>query len=124
VTRETIVYFSGPVSTRLSGTTVSMRALAAGSYCRVTLGPSMIVQGKSCRIGPSIFNLAGSRQLINQGPGHDANVPTGTLTINPSQFENPGTLRADGASVVIRVTPFTNTGTIQKLNGGKVSINP
>ena len=44
--------------------------------------------------------------------------------INSTQFENPGTLRADGAgaSVVVRVTPFTNTGTIQEANGGKVVI--
>lgn len=43
-----------------------------------------------------------------------------------SRFENLGTLRADadGAKVVVRVTPFTNAGVIEELNGGKVLINP
>jgi len=68
--------------------------------------------------------LFGARELINQGVISADGA--GTLTINPTQFENPGTVLADGAgaSVVIRVTPFTNTGTILELNGGSVLINP
>ena len=91
----------------------------------LTLGPSMVVRGKSGFIGPGVFAFSGTRKLINQGV-ISADVAGGTLTIAPTQFENPGTLRADGAgaAVVVRVTPFTNTGTIEELNGGRVLINP
>ncbi|MBI3415185.1 MAG: Ig-like domain-containing protein [Verrucomicrobia bacterium] len=91
----------------------------------LTLGPAMVVRGKSGNIGQGVISGFGMRKLINQGVIL-ADVAGGTFTINPTQFENPGTLRADGtgASVVIRVTPFTNTGTIQEANGGKVVIVP
>jgi hypothetical protein len=88
----------------------------------LTLGPAMLVRGKSGTIGAIVF---GTVKLINQGL-IAADVPGGTLSIAPTQFENTGTLRADGtgASIVIRVTPFTNTGTIQESNGGKVVTTP
>ncbi|MCI0535142.1 MAG: hypothetical protein L0Z50_07930, partial [Verrucomicrobiales bacterium] len=88
----------------------------------LTLGPAMVVRGKSGTIGGGEF---GTRKLINQGL-ISADVAGGTLNVIPTNFENHGTLRADGAgaSVVIRVTPFTNAGTIEELNGGKVLISP
>jgi hypothetical protein len=91
----------------------------------LTLGPTVIVRGRSGRIGPSMFNFSGTRRLINQGL-IAADVPSGTLTINPTEFENTGILRADGAGamLVIRANPFTDTGTIEELNGGDVQINP
>ena len=53
-------------------------------------------------------------------------VAGNTLTIRSAEFENPGTIRADGAAttVVIRVDTFTNTGTMEELNGGQILINP
>ena len=90
----------------------------------LTLGPTVVIHGKTGRIGQSL--AFGSTQiLINQGL-ISADVAGGALTINPGQFSNPGVISATvpGATVIIRVTPFTNTGTIQELNGGRVLINP
>ena len=89
----------------------------------LTLGPAVVVRGKSGTIGQFIAGRPGTK-LINQG-FISVDVAGGTLTINPSQFENTGTIRADGsgATVVIRST-FTNTGQIEELNGGRVLINP
>ncbi len=97
-------------------------ALEIAPNTTLTLGPAMVVRGKSGFIGGG---GSGTKKLINQGL-ISADVPGGTISIAPTQFENPGTLRADGAgaSVVVRVTPFTNTGMIEELNGGKVLINP
>ncbi len=88
----------------------------------LTLGPAAVIEGKTGAIGGGD---SGTRKLINQGL-ISANVPGGTLILVPTSFENPGTLRADGAgaSVVVRVTGFINTGAIEELNGGKVLINP
>ncbi len=99
-------------------------SLGIANGTTLTLGPAMVVRGKTGLIGASVFTMAPGN-LINQGL-ISADVAGGTLTVSPTQFENPGTLRADGtgASVVIRVTPFTNTGTIEELNGGKIVTTP
>ncbi len=91
----------------------------------LTLAPALVVRGKTGALGQSGIRQRRDRQLINQGLVA-ADVAGGTLTIAPTQFENPDTIRADGAgtTVVVRVNPFTNTGTIEELNGGKVRINP
>ena len=93
-------------------------ALSGGSS--LTLGPGVVVHGKSGVLGGSIY-FPGSGTLINQGL-ISADVAGGTLTINTTQFENTGTVEANGAgsSVVVRSNPFTNTGSIKELNGGKV----
>jgi hypothetical protein len=51
---------------------------------------------------------------------------SGTLGQASLPLTNLGTITADGAGKVIRVlaNPFTNNGTIQELNGGKVTIVP
>lgn len=84
----------------------------------LTLGPDMVVRGKSGALTASEF---GTVKLINQGL-IAVDVPGGTLTVNPTQFENTGTLRADGAGTTIRIltNPFLNTGSLQELNGGTV----
>ena len=84
----------------------------------LTLGPEMVVRGKSGALTASAF---GNVKLINQGL-IAVDVPGGTLTINPTQFENTGTLRADGVGTTIRIltTPFINTGSLQEVNGGTV----
>lgn len=88
----------------------------------LTLGPDMVVRGKSGNIFASAF---GTVKLINQGL-IAADVPGGTLNINPTQFENPGTLRADGAGAIVRIltSPFANTGVLQESNGGRIVIGP
>src|SRR6185436_18688111 len=67
----------------------------------LTLGPAMIVRGKSGTIGQSFF-VTGNTKLINQGL-ISANTAGGTLTINPTVFENTGTLEElNGGKIVIR----------------------
>ena len=68
----------------------------------LTLGPAMVVRGKSGTLGQPVF-AGGNNRLINQGL-ISADVAGGTLTIRPSQFENSGTLR--------------------ELNGGKIIVIP
>lgn len=103
----------------------SSGALGIEPGTTLTLGPAMVLRGKTGAIGGGLFAFSGSRILINQGL-IAADVPGGILSIAPTQLENPGTLRADGAGAVlqVRVTGFTNTGTIEELNGGQVQISP
>jgi len=78
----------------------------------------MVVSGKSGYLTASAF---GTVKLINQGL-IAVDVPGGALTINPTHFENTGTLRADGVGTMMHIlaSPFINTGSIQEVNGGVV----
>ena len=64
----------------------------------LTLGLNALVHGKSGRIGQAIF-LGGTSVLVNQGTIR-ADVAGGLLTVNP--------------------TTFTNTGTLDQTNGGRL----
>jgi len=68
----------------------------------LTLGPSMIVRGKTGTIGQAVFQ-GGTSHLINEGL-ISADTAGGTLTIRPNQF--------------------TNTGTVEEKNGGTIVIVP
>lgn len=98
--------------------------LGVGGNATLTLGPNTIVRGKNGNLQQGVF-LGANDRLVNQGL-IAADVAGGTINIRPSQFENLGTLRAtaEGAKVVVHVTPFTNGGILEQLNGGKVLINP
>jgi hypothetical protein len=64
----------------------------------LTLAPTALVHGKTGRIGQAIFQ-GGTSVLVNQGTIR-AEVAGGTLTVNP--------------------TTFTNTGTLNQTNGGRL----
>ncbi|MBL9128043.1 MAG: hypothetical protein JNL97_10370, partial [Verrucomicrobiales bacterium] len=65
----------------------------------LTLAPTARIRGKSGRIGQAIFN-GGTSTLINQGTIR-ADVAGGTLTVNPDTFTNTGTLeQANGGRLV------------------------
>ncbi|MCI0536066.1 MAG: hypothetical protein L0Z50_12650, partial [Verrucomicrobiales bacterium] len=91
----------------------------------LTLGPAMVVRGKTGIIGTGLFQPRATHKLINQGL-ISADVAGGALTVSLDQFENTGTIAATaaGSTITIRANPFLNTGTIQELNGVKVLINP
>jgi hypothetical protein len=64
----------------------------------LTLAPTALIHGKTGRIGQAIFQ-GGTSVLVNQGTIR-ADVAGGTLTVNP--------------------TTFTNTGTLDQTNGGRL----
>ena len=87
--------------------------------------------------------LGGKGQVVFAGTGgNNVLLPmSGTLTIGPAltirggtgtigeqslPLINAGTISVNGADsfITIRGNPFTNNGTTQELNGGKVRINP
>lgn len=84
----------------------------------LTLGQDVVLRGQ-------VGTVTGSGGIINQGL-IAADVARASVTVNPSQFQNDGTLRAsaEGANLIVRVPAFTNTGKVEELNGGKVLINP
>lgn len=77
-------------------------ALSVDGTSTLTLGSTLVVRGKTGSIGQAVFQ-GGTGQLINQGL-ISADVLGGTLTINPTQF--------------------TNTGTVEEKNGGTIVIIP
>jgi hypothetical protein len=87
--------------------------------------------------------LAGTGQVVFTGTNQPGSVlPVGgTLTIGAGitvhgalgivgdsslPLINQGTISADvaGGTITIRANPFTNTGTTNQLNGGKLVVNP
>ncbi len=98
--------------------------LALAGSASLTLGPAVVVHGKSGIIGASLF-FGGSGTLSNEGL-ISADVSGGTVTVHTAVFNNTGVIAATapGSTLSIRVTPFTNAGTTQQLNGGVVSITP
>ncbi len=86
----------------------------------LTLGPAMVVRGKSGVIGGGDF---GSKKLINQGL-ISADVAGGTFTIRPTEFENEGVLEGkNGGSVFFLDGPQRNTGRIDLSGGGVLTLN-
>jgi hypothetical protein len=60
----------------------------------------------------------GNQMTIAGGAGTIGNADTPLI--------NQGTITADGSEAQLRIygNPFTNNGTIQELNGGRVTVNP
>jgi hypothetical protein len=85
------------------------------SNTTLTLGPDMVVRGKS-------GNVNGAGKLINQGL-ISAEVAGGTITINPSQFENTGTIQSkNGGSLAISGATWSSTGLIDAAGGGTLAL--
>jgi carbonic anhydrase/acetyltransferase-like protein (isoleucine patch superfamily) len=72
--------------------------LSVDGNSTLTLGPTALVHGRTGRIGQAVF-VGGTSVLVNQGIIR-ASVAGGTLTVNP--------------------TTFTNTGTLEQINGGRL----
>ena len=105
--------------------TGSLRFAGTGGFLRfngqLTLGPSLLVHGGS---GEIQAQLAAAR-LINLGT-IATDVEGGRMFVTAARVDNQGTLRASAANSVltVRSANFTQSGTIEELNGGDVRINP
>ncbi|MCL4177578.1 MAG: Ig-like domain-containing protein [Verrucomicrobia bacterium] len=82
----------------------------------LTLGPAMVVRGKTGTLGQPVF-AGGANRLINQGL-ISADGTGGTLTIRPTQFENLGTVEnRNGGSVALLGGGWSNSGTVAATGG-------
>jgi hypothetical protein len=88
----------------------------------LTLGPAMVVRGKSGGIRESAF---GTVKLINQGLIlADGAGPSGPLTLILTQFENMGTVECkNGGSITIFQGDSRNTGQINATSGARLTLN-
>jgi len=96
-------------------------SLSAEGNAILTLGPGMVVRGKTGTISRPIFQGLGSH-IINEGL-ISADTDGGTLTINPTQFTNAGSIAIKAGSVVSVSEPFTqsNSGTLAFELGGTLA---
>ncbi len=86
----------------------------------LTLGPDMVVRGKSGTIGQNIF-IGGNNKLINQGR-ISADVPGGTIVLRTTQFENPGAVSLqNGGSLTLNGATWSNSGRIDA-DGGVLTL--
>jgi hypothetical protein len=90
--------------------------LSAEGNTTLTLGPAMVVRGKTGTISrPIIQGL--SSHIINQGL-ISADTAGGTLTINPVQFTNTGTVEEkDGGNTDITSGTWSNAGLVTATGG-------
>lgn len=85
----------------------------------LTLGPSMVIRGKTGFIGTGAFGL---KKLVNRGL-ISADVAGGNLTITPSVFENDGVLELkNGGSLNLFDTISDNRGSIHATGGGTLGL--
>ena len=109
----------------LAGTGAGTRLLFDGQANRgdQTLGGAgQVVFG-----GTGGFNALGVRSAtLTIGAGLTIRGGTGAIGEQSLPLINAGTISADvaGGVITIRGNPFTNNGTVQELNGGRISINP
>ena len=86
----------------------------------LTLGPAMVVRGKSGTIG---VGLGGANKIINQGL-IAADVAGGTLYIISTLFINEADLRAiNGGSLTINSANWSNPGRIEASGGAALTLN-
>ncbi|MCC7373741.1 MAG: Ig-like domain-containing protein [Verrucomicrobiales bacterium] len=74
--------------------------LSVDGNATLTLGPNMVVRGKTGTIGQPVF-VGGSSTLINQGL-ISADVAGGTLTIRANVFQNTGRLEEKNGGRLVR----------------------
>jgi hypothetical protein len=85
----------------------------------LTLGPQMLLRGKSGQIGQGDF---GTRKMINRGR-ISADVVGGTFNIAATHFENQGTLEcSNGGKVTIIDGLLNNTGQIKTMSAGALTL--
>ena len=77
----------------------SSGSLGVDGNTTLTLGPAMVVRGKTGRIGQAVLQ-GGAGHLVNQGL-ISADTAGGTLTINPTQFTNEGTVEEKNGGTII-----------------------
>jgi hypothetical protein len=88
---------------------------------RLTLGPDVVVRGKSGVIGQPVF-LAGTNLVVNHGRIL-SDVTNGNLVVRPVRFENPGRVEtANGGGVTLAGTTWSSSGTILA-NAGTVTFD-
>ena len=93
-------------------------ALSVDGITTLTLGPAMVVRGKSGNIGQPVFQ-GGISHLINEGL-ISADVAGGAFTINPTQFTNGGTGTVEeknGGDVILSSASWSNAGLIAATGG-------
>jgi hypothetical protein len=77
--------------------------------------------------GNNVYNYAyADAGTLTIGPNVIVHGASGTLGNSSLPLINQGTISADiaGGTITIHANPFTNTGTTNQLNGGKLLINP
>jgi hypothetical protein len=109
----------------LAGTGAGTRVLFDGQASpgdQTVGGTGQVVFGGS---GPSV-GLGVRFTTLTIGAGLTIRGGSGTLGDRSDPLINLGTIVADvaGGTIFIRGKPFTNSGTITELNGGKVVVVP
>jgi fibronectin-binding autotransporter adhesin len=119
------LYFNGTANPTFNtelifGDSSSYNSIVASTPL-LTLGTNAFIHGNSGYIGYSIW-VGATASIINNGI-IDADVSGGDINIQPTNFTNNGTLKADAGTLSIEPTSFTNTGTVDA-SGGNVYIEP
>ncbi|MGV3771781.1 MAG: Ig-like domain-containing protein [Verrucomicrobiales bacterium] len=89
----------GPATVEFVG--VNSGVLGIAGVTTLTLNNDVLIHGRTGAIGQPVFEATGIQTLVNQGT-ISADVPGGTLTVNPDVFINNGTATfSNGGKLVL-----------------------